>query len=86
MRPRAWSCSACGSRASIDWPRVARDYAGFELRLDPVRYVPDPLQALRMIEAKTYKSWLAAFDVPSGCIWDIKSISDYSRSTTRRKP
>lgn len=56
-----------GEFTLIDWPRIARDYGGFELCPMHWNHFED-------------MDWLLHWNVASGCIWDIDVIKNISRA------
>ena len=62
----------------IDWESVAKKYSGIEIR---------DYHAIQWEYSKREKSihdglWLSAWDVSSGCIWDLDKISGYTVNET----
>lgn len=60
----------------IDWAKIAQDYSGIEIRnYYDLKYYD---QFMR------WEVWFMAWDVSSGCIWDLSIIKSFSHSELKK--
>ena len=59
------------SRGSINWIKVSKDYGGIEI---PGARFQDKEDSNKNINYFDQDNWFYNWDVPSGCIWNIKCV------------
>lgn len=72
---------------TIDWKRVAKDYAGLELipYEDYMKSFMDKEMASELGLEHAPIMWSSGWDVASGCVWRVTGIKSVSRIRTRRE-
>jgi hypothetical protein len=66
----------------INWWRVSQDYSGIEIRrYNHLRYMRDQFEG-SLKDFNKY-TWLHAWDVSGGCIWDLNAVKSCRRYKTR---
>lgn len=54
----------------VDWDMVMKDYAGMEIR----NYYDLKYDMFYNADSFVDYTWLSAWDVPSGCVWDLSIV------------